>query len=217
LFSPCSSTTNYNEFPFPTFSVTRSPKYEENALCLPYLIYQTDLGIQILKQHKYNRKSEITELKFLLIRLEKSNFIQEFKFQQCLVPDNLRICHSIKNAVDCNHLPPDTDSVQKRCWDNGTKCHKRNTRLRLLLTWTAITSITNSVACFHFSILLNCKLDCDHHVHYNVSQGLNILGLINYNTPSFTVTDSLMILYSTLLGSELQHVFLELHYTDPFI
>ena len=84
-----------------------------------------------------------------------------------------------------------------------------NSWLSLLVKWTVLTSSTNYVACVqwfkHLNTLLNCKLYCDSHVHYNVSRGLNTLDSINYNTFSFTATDSLMPLYSALLRSELQH------------
>jgi hypothetical protein len=99
--------------------------------------------------------------------------------------------------------------VRKRCWDNGKQLHTWNSWLSLLVKWTVWTSITNYVACVQcfklLNTLLNCKLYCDNHVHYNVSWGLNTSDLINYNMFTYTVTDSLMTLYNALLRYELQH------------
>jgi hypothetical protein len=50
---------------------------------------------------------------------------------------------------------------------------------------------------------LDCKLYFHQHIDYIFSQGLKMLGLIRYITSSFSTTDSLLVLYSTLVRSKL--------------
>jgi hypothetical protein len=54
------------------------------------------------------------QFQFLLIRSEKSNFIQRnLDSNHILFPDTVIIYHSTKNTVDCNRLSSNADCAEE--------------------------------------------------------------------------------------------------------
>jgi hypothetical protein len=115
---------------------------------------------------------------------------------------------------DCKLLQHDIDSVQTWCLVSGMKLNFGKT------TTTSFTRKINSIY-FNYKlcnnlvtrsqcvkdlgVLLDCKLYFHQHYDYIFSQGLKMFGLIRYITSSFSILDSLLVLYNIPVRSKLEY------------
>jgi hypothetical protein len=104
--------------------------------------------------------------------------------------------------------------VQNWCLHNSMKLNLSKTTI---ISFTRKTNsiyfnyklCNNPVARSHcvkgLGVLLDCKLYFHQHINYIFSQSLKMLGLIRYNTSSFSTLDSLLVLYSILVRSKIEY------------
>jgi hypothetical protein len=110
----------------------------------------------------------------------------------------------------------DINSVRNWCLVNGMKINlgkitiisfSRKTN-SIYFNYKLCNNLVTRFQCIKdHGVLLDCKLYFHKHIHYILSQGLKMLGLIRYSTSSFSTLESLLVLYSSLVRSEFEYAF----------
>jgi hypothetical protein len=126
-----------------------------------------------------------------------------------LFADDLKIYLTIVSVNDCKLLQHDFNSVHNWCLVNGVKINLGETTIIYFSHKTNIMYfnyklcnylVTHSQCVKDLSVLLYCNLYFHQHIDYLLSLGLNMLGLIQYITSSFSTLENLLVLYSSFVS-----------------